>query len=428
MRIADFAGKNVCVLGYGREGQATVRALERHAPGVEITVADRSETVDIPSKHWHQTGSGWLENLEKFDAVIKSPGITPAALQNVRATFTCATQIFLDTVAETGATVVGVTGSKGKSTTSSLIHAILLQAGKRSVLCGNIGKPALDTLDRVTADTIIVLEMSSYQLMDVTRSPRIAVITSFFPEHLDYHGSLDAYRDAKAHITRFQTKEDIVFFDALSQGAKAIASESAGRRIPFSAQSAPLKIDETQLRGTHNLSNIAAACDVAAFFGVDRDTCIAAIRTFHGLPHRLQSLGVRDGIEWIDDAISTTPESAVAALDALGDNVAAVILGGQDRGNDFSILAKRLQSSHVQLVILQGASGARIRGAIEATGATVRFAEATTMEQVVRAAKESVPSGGISAPIVLLSPASPSYDLFKNFEERGEAFAKAVGI
>src|SRR5581483_5277832 len=160
------------------------------------------------------------------------------------------------------------------------------------------------------------------QLMELTASPHIAVITSFFPEHLDYHGSLEAYMEAKKHITRFQTADDMVFFNASMEGAAEIAKEGAGRKIPFSADECPIDITETKLIGEHNRSNIAAACMVAAALGVDRDTALKAVKTFEGLPHRLQSLGVHHGFEWVDDAISTTPESTIAALDALGDRVA----------------------------------------------------------------------------------------------------------
>ncbi len=476
MNIKDLRGKNICILGFGREGQAMLKALEERAPGCEVTIADQNASVILPdgASHWLQVGDGWLKNLDKFDVLIKSPGIPPSEeLQAYSVKLTSPTQIFFDSIAGSGATVIGVTGSKGKSTTASLIHHILrtsqpanpsttrpyrttsgraLRASKpnsRILLIGNIGEPAIAHIADAKPDTIFVMEMSSYQLMDLTVSPHIAVVTAFFPEHLDYHGSLDAYREAKKHIARFQAEEDKVFFAADSDGALEIAKESKGIRIPFSAADAPVAIEETMLIGTHNLSNIAAAFLVSQELGVAKDGAIAAIRSFIPLPHRLQSLGVHHGIEWVDDSISTTPESAIAALDALGDRVATIILGGQDRGYDFTPLAERLKRSSVQTVILMGESGTRIREALKIANVPAQFFDAKNMEEAVTTAKRSKktsealglagpnagglksgkrelvrekPPGLSLAPIVLLSPASPSYGMFRNFEERGDRF------
>ena len=434
MDIRSLSGKNTCILGFGREGRAMLAALEEFAPGCEVTVADKDETVTLPegSRHWLQVGSGWLKNLDKFDVIIKSPGIPPSALTTDRLPLTTPTQIFFDSIKDSGATVIGVTGSKGKSTTASLIYSIVkansykLQA--TSYLIGNIGEPAIAHLADAAPDTIFVMEMSSYQLTDLTASPHIAVITAFFPEHLDYHGSLDAYKEAKKHITRFQTKDDLVFFAADSEGAREIAEEGKGKKIPFSAADAPVTIEETKLAGTHNLSNIAAAFVVSQEFKIPKDIAIAAIRSFQPLPHRLQSLGIRDGIEWVDDSISTTPESAIAALDAIGDRVATIILGGQDRGYDFGKLAKRLKSSKVQNIILLPDSGKTIGEALKNEGVTAQCIEAATMQEAVHLAKKAysfkLKAYGLS--VVLLSPASPSYGHFRNFEDRGDQFKAAI--
>jgi len=329
--------------------------------------------------------------------------------------------------------VIGVTGSKGKSTTASLIYHIFKTRNQkleiRNFLIGNIGEPAIAHLKDAKPGTIFVMEMSSYQLMDLTVSPALAVVTAFFPEHLDYHGSLDAYKEAKKHITRFQKKDDLVFYAADSEGAREIAEESPGKRIPFSTTDAPVTIEETKLIGAHNLSNIAAAFAVSQEFKIPKDIAIAAIKSFQPLPHRLQSLGVIGGIEWVDDSISTTPESAIAALDALGDRVATIILGGQDRGYDFSLLAKRLKKSKMQTVILLPDSGATIRKALQNEGVTAQCVEATTMQDAVNLAKQNgkwIMDNGKFPPIVLLSPASPSYGHFKNFEDRGDQFKVAI--
>lgn len=399
MHIRSLAGKNICILGFGKEGQAMVAALEKYAPGCEITVADKNDKIEVPENYWKQVGTGWLENLHKFDVLIKSPGIPPSdKLEAISDKLTSPTQIFFDSIKDSGAIIIGVTGSKGKSTTSTLIHSILqVNCQKLKVNCyliGNIGEPAINHIENARSNTtcgersrtIFVQEMSSYQLMDLTSSPHIAVVTSFFPEHLDYHGSLEAYLEAKKHIARFQSKTDIIFFNAKSPECKEIAKESKGKRIPFSADDSPVTLDQILLKGTHNLSNIAAAYQVALHLRADPKKAIDVIRNFHGLPHRLQSLGIHHGFEWIDDSISTTPQSAIAALDALGDSVTMIILGGQDRGYDFSPLADRLKKSNVKMAILLPDSGPTIGKAIRKATSEIECVEVETVEEAVEKA------------------------------------------
>ncbi|MDD5054669.1 MAG: UDP-N-acetylmuramoyl-L-alanine--D-glutamate ligase [Candidatus Peribacteraceae bacterium] len=445
MHLSSLAGKSVCIIGYGKEGQAMAQAL-KYIPGCRITVADRNPDIErsaISDQRsaaiTFQVGSGYLDNLERFNVIIKSPGIPPNTIEainqkpktkNQKPVITSPTQIFFDTVQESGAMIIGVTGSKGKSTTSTLIHSILQDNSRalriHSHLIGNIGEPAISHIEDAGSNTIFVLEMSSYQLMDLTSSPFIAVITSFFPEHLDYHGSLANYLEAKKHITRFQTRHDVVFYNAPSKECEIIAQESSGRHIPFSADDAPVTLDEVLLKGEHNLSNIAAAYQVALHLGVEPESAIETIRKFRGLPHRLQSLGIHHGFEWIDDSISTTPQSAIAALDALGENVTTIILGGQDRGYDFSPLAKRLKNSKVTKAILLPDSGPTIGKAIRKAKAEIECVEVETIEEVVGQVGSGKREAGSSTPIVLLSPSAPSYGHFKNFEERGERFKAAI--
>ncbi len=458
MHIRDLAGKKICILGYGREGQAVAEALQEHAKGCSIAVADKNPKAQatlggrLAGNIQFHTGPHYLEHLDRCDVVIRSPGIPPHELLAIRdSLLTSSTQIFLDSIKDSGATVIGITGSKGKSTTSSLLHHILTSAGKHSFLVGNIGEPAISHLKDACLNTFFVQEMSSYQLMNLTSSPHIAVITSFFPEHLDYHGSLANYLEAKKHITRFQAREDFVFFHANAEGARAIADESKGTKIPFDVDACPVTLEEIRLKGEHNLGNIAAAYQVALHLGIEPQIAIEAIKTFQGLPHRLESLGVHDGIEWVNDSISTTPESAIAALDALGDRVATIILGGQDRGYDYYPLVERLRTSAVKTVILLPDSGATIRKKLEEAKTELTLIDAETMEQAVKLAKIEVekmsetaglagpaarglrlrkgehPSGKPRFPfVILLSPAAPSYGHFKNFEDRGEQFGECI--
>lgn len=444
MLLSDLNGKNVCVLGYGKEGKAMVAALQEYSPGAEITVADKNAELQIADCKV-QLGEKYLADLDRFDVIIKSPGIPPSIFASCNlqsAILTNSTEIFLEEAAVRGATVIGVTGSKGKSTTSTLIHEILKAAEKRSFLVGNIGEPAIAHVKDMSPHTargepqrtIFVLEMSSYQLMDCRVSPPIAVITTFFPEHLDYHGSVEAYKEAKSTITRFQCEGDFVIFDVLSPVAEELACLSPGRRIAAHADDLPIASMEP--KGEHNRRNAAISFLTTRLLGVPERVSIPVIQHFRGLPHRLQSLGVRHGIEWVDDAISTTPESTIAALDALGDRVQTIILGGQDRGNDFTALGKRIATSKIRTVILFPGSGPRIRAAIEDAKASIEYAEAETMEDAIRMANKKTNEQALrlssgqanqqTVPIVLLSTASPSYNMFKNFEEKGDVFRKCI--
>ncbi|MEK7218195.1 MAG: UDP-N-acetylmuramoyl-L-alanine--D-glutamate ligase, partial [Patescibacteria group bacterium] len=342
MHLRDLSGKNanICILGFGKEGRATLRALEKHAPDAAVSLADSAPSFSHP-EYPVVTGERYLEEIDShhFSFIIKSPGIPPHPLFDrwrKEKRLTSGTQIFLDSIAGTGTTVIGVTGSKGKSTTASLIFELLTAAGKNASLVGNIGDPAIAHVEEAGEGVTFVMEMSSYQLMDLDRSPHIAVVTSFFPEHLDYHGNLEAYLEAKKHIARFQNEEDLVIYNGDAEGARDIAHEGKGRKVSFGPHDSPVGLGDTKLLGRHNLGNIAAAWKVAQELGIPREVCVEVFRSFRGLPHRLQDLGVFHGIRWVDDAISTTPESAIAALDALGGCVATIILGGQDRGNDFA--------------------------------------------------------------------------------------------
>jgi UDP-N-acetylmuramoylalanine--D-glutamate ligase len=428
VHIQDLAGKNIRILGYGKEGRAMAAAIEAATPGASITICDRDPAIRADFKHHRLcTGEGWLKNLGMFDVLIKSPGIPPQPeLETLRAKLTSPTQIFLDSIRNSGATVVGITGSKGKSTTSSLIYEMLKADGSHPVfLIGNIGDPAIAHLNHAQKNTIFVQEMSSYQLMDLTSGPHIAVITSLFPEHLDYHGSMEDYLEAKSHISSMQTKNDIVFFNAESAHAKIIALKSPGKTVACGAGDAPVKLEEIALKGKHNLSNIALAYSVVTHLGVPKEISLKTIRQFRGLPHRLETVGIEQGMEWVNDSISTTPESAIAALDALGERVQTVILGGQDRGYDFTPLAEKLTKSNVHTVILLPDSGETIGRAIGKAHANIRCYCAATMNEAVALAREHT-KAGTDVPIVLLSPASPSYGHFKNFEDRGNQFKSAA--
>ena len=422
MKITELNGKKICILGFGKEGQSALRALQEFAADASITISDKNPSVLIDEGNIEkQLGDQWLNNLDQFDVIIKSPGIPPTKeIEASREKVTSTTKIFLDTVKEKNSVVIGVTGSKGKSTTASLIAHILKSGGKDAYLVGNIGIPSLDLLKQAKAETIFVQEMSSFQLMDLTVSPEIAVITSFFPDHLDYHGSVKEYLEAKRNITKHQKETDQVFYGSQWKEVTSLAESSSGKKHPYSKYDSPVDIKETKLLGSHNLCNIAGAYKVALHLGVSERVAIEAIKTFEGLPHRLQLLGSFAEINWVDDAISTTPESTIAALEALEGNVETLICGGQDRGNDFSELGTFISGSNIKTVIVFPESGIRIKDSI--SNKDIKIIEASNMEQAVSEAKTNTSPNRAC----LLSPASPSYNMYKNFEEKGEVFKSEI--
>jgi UDP-N-acetylmuramoylalanine--D-glutamate ligase len=428
VKIQALNGQRVCIVGYGTDGKAMVQALKRYAPKAQVTLADLRTDITIDGVDV-KLGPDYLRELDRFDVILKTSGISYRDFEpGVWGKLSSATQVFFDSTKDSGATIIGVTGSKGKSTTASLIHHLLAQAGRASYLVGNIGVPMIDLLDRARSDAIFVIELSAHQLERLTVSPHIAVVTSFFPEHLDFFADLEAYFDAKATIGRFQSADDWFYYNSESEACVRMAELSgAGHKVGVRSADCPVPITSTQLIGDHNARNIAAAWFVAQQLGVAREDGEAAIASFPGLPHRLESLGIIHGIEWIDDTISTTPESVVAAMQAIDNRLGCLILGGQDRGLDFGALGKMIARSNIAGVILLGASGPRIRTEIEAALTAhprgLRLETTFSMADAVVLARRLTPQGKVC----LLSPASPSYDMYPNFEAKGADFAKAIG-
>lgn len=426
MRLEELHNKTICILGFGKEGASTLKALEGIVPADHIVIADTNPNLIVEGFRT-QLGKDYLNDLDGFDVVIKSPGIPPhPELSKLRekGTLTSSLQLFIDTVRPKGAHIVGVTGSKGKSTTSALIYHGLQVAGRPSFLIGNIGIPVFDALAEARSGTTFVTEMSSYQLMDLQSGPDIAVVTSFFPEHLDYHGSEAAYLAAKARIAETQTPANVIFYNSASDECVEIAQRSPGIKVACSTADSPISIEETQLLGKHNLSNLALAWKVLKHLGISESVACGAFREFKGLPHRLETVGMYHNIMWIDDAISTTPESTIAALQALGSSVETLIVGGLDRGYTFTNLAKEIVASSVTTLIVLPGSGPAIQEAVKKVDTESRITAypASTMQEVVHIARAHTRP----TKTCLLSTASPSYNMFKNFEEKGSLFQEAV--
>jgi UDP-N-acetylmuramoylalanine--D-glutamate ligase len=429
--MATSIGTNtrVAVFGYGLEGRSALSWLRgRGCRNVRLVSSERPDDLD--------RGAAWFDPagidpaLSGIDVLIKSPGIKPThplllAAAAAGVTTTSATALFVERAREAGLAVIGVTGSKGKSTTATLIHRTLEAASIPAVLVGNIGRPALDVLeDAVSNRPVVVFEMSSYQTHDLTIGPSVAVITRLFPEHLDWHGTVAAYYDAKLRIAAVQREDDLTIWNAADRELARRAPLGPARHVAYGLGALRFSDARMRLRGPHNRSNASAALCAAEVFGAQPSHLEDVLASFSGLPHRLEDLGISKGIRWINDSIATAPEAAVAALDAFGPEVATYIGGGTDRGFDFTPLARELVARGLPNVILLPPGGPRIREALARVdpGAGARAHAASGLAEAVALAATLTPAGATA----LFSPASPSYGVYRNFEERGNAFRELV--
>lgn len=408
MKLSDLKGKKVLLVGMGIEGQATLQYLRHHISDIDVTAVDQTD------------GADYLAHQSLFDLAIVSPSVKK---ELIRIPYTTATNIFF---ANTRGMTIGVTGTKGKSTTASLIFSILKAAGKRTHLVGNIGNPVLlELLKERGAQDIYVCELSSYQLEDISYSPHIAVMVSFFPEHMDHHGSVDRYWEAKKRIAKFLKPEDFLVFNPAFRKLSDLAKDTVAHAVPY-VDTLPCGEKEVPLLGKHNRDNVRAAATVAQILEIPRETLANAIRSFHPLPHRLEYIGTYKDIRFYDDAISTTPESAIAAIEAL-ETVGTIFLGGQDRGYDFRELVSFIDRSPIKNIVFFPDSGEKIEMVLkEKSRKHYRTLRTKDMQEAVQFAFDTTPPGSIC----LLSTASPSYSVWKNFEEKGALFAtyvKALG-
>jgi UDP-N-acetylmuramoylalanine--D-glutamate ligase len=399
-RFRFLGMRNALILGYGREGKATERFLQKNYPKLNLGIADLSEDL------------AYLDDQDRYDIAVKTPGIPK---DQTRIHYTTATNIFLSRIQNQ---VIGITGTKGKSTTAKLITDILAVSGEDVRLLGNIGEPMLDALQTdIKKDTIFVLELSSYQLDDIELSPHIAVVLNLFIDHLPYHGSFDAYAEAKKRIIEFQRPNDVFFYNGRDTKVAAWALDARGISISFEEEEITVPESAIPLLGRHNRENIRAAVAIARHMGISESVIRRAIMCFQPLPHRLELVAECRGIRFYDDALATTPEATVAALEAIPD-VRTVFLGGEDRGYDFSILEHALREAGVMNIVLFPVTGGRILSSREG----FKVIETASMKEAIEFAYSSTPAGGAC----LLSTASPSFSLWNDYEEKAAQYRDAI--
>ena len=440
MRFSDLDGARVGVWGAGREIRSFARQLARRLPSAEILAVafdappleDVRDALAAPRARVLDAGES-LDGLSQCEVVVRSPGVSIyrpelRALKDAGVKVTTATSLWLGEHGATG--VLAVTGTKGKSTTAALAAHLASAAGRSVRLAGNIGVPALDLLGEEPSE-IVVLELSSYQIADLDSGPQVAVVTNLFKEHSDWHGSESAYREDKLRLlglpgvrtavlnaredslARMRPPPQITRY-GLSEGWDASREGvSLRERLVLSAEHLPLA-------GEHNALNLCAALSGLEALGVSPPPLQAALAGFRQLPHRLQTVLERDGTAWVDDSISTTPESTLAALASFPGRPIILIAGGQDRGQDHAMLAGALHEAQATVIGVPS-TGARLLDAARAAGVEpTRAIDARDLGEAVGLARELAAPGTV----VLLSPAAPSYDHYRDFEQRGDRFTE----
>lgn len=443
-------GKKVLILGFGREGRSTLPMLQRAEGAALIAVADAKAIDDeLPGEIIRITGEDYLKCLNDYDIVFKSPGIV---LDREIEEYTCdivsQTEVFFGCYRDR---IIGITGTKGKSTTTTLLYHILKESGFDVMLAGNIGIPVFEIADRMKDGTTAVIELSCHQLEYMDVSARHAVYLNLHEEHLDHYGTMAKYTAAKENIYKNQQPGDELYcLDVLApfpDKCRAHVNTFGRKDEPAGTGTPDFCLDKDtiyykkkdgaqaqytiptgniKLIGEHNYLDIAFVYAVCRDFGIDDEAFSAALMTYEPLPHRLQFIGIRNNIKWYDDSISTIDETAIQALNTLAD-ADTIIIGGMDRGISYKELEEYLADSPVNNIILMEASGKRIYEEICLMGdrfrsAGQRLVLVEHLEDAVRAARKITKEGRSC----VMSPAAASYGIFKNFEDRGEVFKRLV--
>jgi UDP-N-acetylmuramoylalanine--D-glutamate ligase len=443
MRIADLHGRRVAIWGFGREGRAAIRASRQRCGNQHFTLFCSAAEVDAARAFDAAldvvAGEPDATTLGQFDVVVKSPGISayrPALL----AAQAQGTQVTSGTALWFGenpdARVIAVTGTKGKSTTSALIAHLTRALGMRTALAGNIGLPLLELLDPqvvLQPADLWVIELSSFQTGEAGPL-ELGVITSLYEEHLDWHGSRERYVADKLRLADVSRQllvnalQPALLERTLDHPHRLLFGQREGWHVldGFISRGTQKVFQVAQLAapGLHNALNACAALAALAAVGMDALAAAPALARFRPLPHRLQLLGEHDGWHWVNDSISTTPLATLAALESLYGRAVTVLVGGHDRGLDWTPFVEAMRSAPAHAIVCMGSNGGRIETDLRAAGVACPIRLVADLASAVTEAKAHTPVGGV----ILLSPGAPSFDQFKDYAERGRRFAELAGF
>ena len=408
-------GKRILILGFGREGKSSLAFIKKFMPHAVVGVADKNAEAlkNLGSDVAVYSGDNYFDAINNYDIVLKTPGISLKDKDVDLSKITSQTDLFLE---EFHKQIIGVTGTKGKSTTSTLIYHLLKESGKDAILAGNIGIPIFDVIEQIDNKSIIVFELSAHQLQFIHHSPHIGILLNVFEEHLDHFGTFNAYRDAKLNIIRKMGDGDwAVTNDEFCYEADQMMVHS----LNYQYYDFGVNWDEIPLKGNHNRLNVKAALCAIYAFGIPVDEVLPHLYTFKPLEHRQELVGTFGGVTFYNDSISTIPQAAIAAMQTIK-NVTFLLLGGFDREIDYTPLIDYLTKHPVQHILYTGKAGNRIFDMLQKAGYQGDIKNFKDLNEAFEIIKSLSKSGDVC----LLSPAAASYDQYRNFEERGRLFKK----
>lgn len=444
--LAYLKDKKIVILGFGMEGEASYRFLRRNFPEKQLFIADRNinlleKKIDLMEDANLEVslGENYLNGIEEYDLILKAPGISlkDVDISKFQNKITSQLELFLEFF---DICSIGITGTKGKSTTSSLMYKILIDQKKDAYLLGNIGEPIFNDIESFTENTIAVIELSSHALEYVKRSTKIGIILDIYEEHLDHYKSLEKYIEAKFNLAKYQTSEDYLIYNFDNQFMNKYNFEYKENDYAVSLDNIPntknkvflkdnfiycneekcMDINEKMnLKGMHNINNIMFILGVCQILNLDIKKVINSIKEFKPLEHRMEFVANINGVDYYNDSIATIPESTIDAVNAIK-NVNTIIVGGKDRGVNLSELINFLKTSNIENIICLPKTGEYIKEGLESSNKKVYFTN--ELEEAVNIAKKVTKKNTVC----LLSPAASSYGYFKNFEERGRLFKKYV--
>ena len=439
--IDKLKDKNIAILGFGREGKSTYNFIRRYLKDKFITIIDKNNQELDDNNVEVVYGDNYLDNLDKYDLIIKTPGISlkDIDITNLKEKITSQLELILEVDSKN---IIGITGTKGKSTTSTLMYEVIKAQGKDVYLLGNIGIPILDDIEKYNDDTILVIEMSSHQLEFIKKSPHIAVILNLFEDHLDHAGTLEHYHQNKLNIFKYQNESDYTLYSDdnyyLNEKMKQYNYPGIKYDVRFDYEnikenSVRIKNKdvylnneiiytdgERKLIGDHNLKNIMFVVAISKILNLDLGKAKETIKNFKGLKYRMECIGTFNNITYYNDTIATIPNATISAIEAIK-NVDSLIFGGLDRGIDYTDLINFLKKSNVRNLICMPSTGTKI-GKLFENDENKNVFFVNTLEEAYDIASKNTKENCSC----ILSPAAASYEFFKNFEEKGKAFEEIV--
>lgn len=444
--IDKLKDKNIAILGFSREGKSSYKFIRKYLPNIKLTIIDQKDIL-IENNYLTDDhnlefifGDNYLNSLDKYDLIIKTPGISFKDIDKskLNGKITSQIELLLEVYRNN---IIGITGTKGKSTTSSLLYKVLKDQEKDVYLVGNIGVPVLDEIDNYKENTILVIEMSSHQLEFLETSPHIGIILNLYEDHLDHTGSVENYHNSKMNMFKYQTSNDIAIYSYDCEALKNKVIDNNYKSNLYKVSNNKLddktiyidneyiifgnkklynKNDSRNLIGNHNLNNIMFVLLVSELLKLDNKKTIESINSFKSLEHRLELVGTFNDVIYYNDTIATIPKATINGLMALK-NVDTLILGGMDRGISYDELVEYLQKNNTNNIICMPTTGHKI-GSILKMSTTKNIIAVNTLEEAVIKAREVTRKGMIC----LLSPAASSYEYFKNFEEKGKCYKELI--